>query len=170
MNYRNVDFTYLLSAEIEGGGNNIDGDGFQLRGSLPVYENFFALAEFAVVNYEFDVDTTRFMVGGGGHWPLSSTVDIIGRVGVVNFKVDQGGADDDDTGLFLGGRVRAMVTPQFELEGGLEYFGIHVGTIDNETVFVGEARYHFNPQWSAGVVFNMGNDTSNFGIQARLAF
>lgn len=170
MSYSTVDFAYFPSAEIDSGNTNIDGDGFQLRGSLPVYENYFVLAEFAQLNYDFDVDTTRFMVGGGGHWPLASNVDIIARIGVVNYKVDTAGGDDDDTGIFFGGRIRAMITPQFELEGGLEYFGIEVGTIDSETVFVGEARYHFTPQWSAGVLVNLGNDTTSFGLHARFAF
>ena len=170
MSYSTVDFAYFLSSEIDGGNNDIDGDGFQLRGSLPVFENYFVVAEFAAQSYDFDVDTTRFMVGGGAHWPLANNVDIIARIGVVNFQIDTAGGDDDDTGLFLGGRIRAMLTPQFELEGGIEYFAIDVGGIDSETVFVGEARYHFNSQWSAGILFNMGSDTSNFGIHARFAF
>ena len=170
LSYQNVDFAIFLSSEIDAGNADVDGDGFQLRGTLPIANNFFAFAEFQVLNYDFDVDVTRFAVGGGGHWPLSSTVDIIARLGVSNIQVDVPGGDDDDTGLFVGGRIRALITPQFELEGGVEFYQVEAGAIDDETALVGEARYHFNSQWSAGVLVSIGSDTSNFGIHGRFSF
>ncbi len=170
-NYRNVDLTYLLSAEIDGnGGSDVDGDGLLLRGSLPVYENFFVLAEFESLNFDFDIDVTRFAIGAGGHWPINNKIDIVGRIGIVNLQVDVGRFDDDDTGLFIGGRVRGMVTPQLELEGGVELQQAEVGSIDSDTYLVGEARYHFNSQWSAGVLVNLGGDITRFGIQGRMQF
>jgi hypothetical protein len=170
LNYRNVDFTYLLSAELDSDDDDIDGDGFMLRGSLPVYENFFVIAEFETLNFDFDLDVTRFAVGAGGHWPINDRFDVIARVGVVNLQVEFGSFDDDDTGLFIGGRVRGMVTPEIELEGGVEHLQAEVGGYDSDTYLVGEARYHFNTQWSAGVLVNLGGDLNRFGIQARLQF
>jgi hypothetical protein len=170
LSYRNVDLAYFISAEIDDNGGNVSGNGFEVRGMLPIQDNFFAFAEFRALNFDFDVDTTRFLVGGGGHWPLANNVDIIGRVGVVSLKLDAGSSDQSDTSLFIGGRVRAMISPQLELEGGLEYYPVDVGAIKNETVLIGEARYHFNPQWSAGVLVNFGSDTNNFGIQGRFNF
>src|SRR5690242_13792834 len=102
LSYRNVDFAYLPSAEIDTGAVAIDGDGFLLRGLLPVYDNFFVVAEFESANYDFDIDTTRFAVGVGGHWPLASNIDIVGRLGITNYQIDTRGGDDDDTGLFFG--------------------------------------------------------------------
>lgn len=172
LSYRNVDFAYFPSAEIDtgSGGGDIDGDGFQLRGMLPVHENIFVFAEFESLNYDFDVDTTRFAVGAGGHWPLSNNLDIVGRLGFGRYEVDVGPFDDDDTGIIIGGRLRGMITPQFELEGGVEYYQVEVGGIDNQTVLVGEARYHFTPEWSAGLLVNIGSDVSSLGLHARFAF
>jgi hypothetical protein len=170
LSYSNVDFAYLPSAEIDNGAGDIDGDGFLLRGMLPVYDNFFVLAEFESLNYDFDIDTTRFAVGVGGHWPLATNIDIVGRLGVTNYQLDFRGGDDDDTGLFFGGRIRAMITPQFELEGGVDFHQVEVGGVDDQTVIVGEARYHFNSQWSAGLLVNIGSDVSNYGLHGRFSF
>lgn len=170
LSYRNVDFAYFPSSEIDTGAGDIDGDGFQLRGMLPIYESFFVLAEFESIGYDFDIDTTRFAVGVGGHWPLATNIDIVGRLGLTSFDIDTRGGGDDDTGLFIGGRIRAMVTPQFELEGGVDFHQVEVGGIDDQTVIVGEARYHFNSQWSAGLLVNIGSDISNYGLHGRFSF
>jgi hypothetical protein len=170
--YRYADVARFPEAEIDGDGDNVDvdGDGIQLRGSLPVYENIFVLAEFQALDLDNGVDATRFMVGAGGHWPLSTTVDIIARAGVVSYEVDFGRFDDDDTGLFAGARVRTTVAPKIELEGGVEHLRVEVAGLDNDTYLIGEGRYNFTPQWSAGLIITLGGDTSVFGAQGRFSF
>jgi len=168
--YRNIDLAFFPSAEIDTNGGDVDGSGLQLRGSIPVFDNFFAIAEFESLDLDFDVDVTRFMVGGGGHWPINNKADVIVRAGVVNYQVDVGNFDDDDTGLFIGARIRGVITPQLELEGGVEHNMVEVAGIDNDTYLIGEARYLFTRQWSAGVLLTLGGDTNVFGVQARLNF
>jgi hypothetical protein len=168
--YRNVDVAHFPKAEIDAGNIDVDGDGFQLRGSLPVYQNFFVLVEFQDLSFDGGIDTTRFMVGGGGHWTLNNKVDVIARAGVVQYEIDVGRFDGDDTGLFIGGRVRAMVAPQIEVEGGVEHFRAQVGGIENDTYLIGEARYNFTSEWSAGLLLTVGGDTSVFGVQGRFNF
>ncbi|MDY6948599.1 MAG: hypothetical protein SXG53_23090, partial [Pseudomonadota bacterium] len=68
--YRYVDVAHFPEAEIDTNGFDVDGDGIQLRGSLPVYQNIFALAEFQDLDLDNGVDATRLMVGAGGHWSL----------------------------------------------------------------------------------------------------
>jgi hypothetical protein len=63
-----------------------------------------------------------------------------------------------------------MVTPEIELEGGVEHISTDAAGFDSDTYLVGEARYHFNTQWSAGVLLNLGGDLSRFGVQARWQF
>lgn len=167
--YRYVDVAHLPKAEIDGDGGDVDGDGVQLRGSLPVYQNIFALAEFQDLDLDNGVDATRLMVGAGGHWPIGN-LDIIARAGVVSYEVDFGRFDDDDTGLFVGARVRATVAPKIELEGGVEHLRVEVAGLDNDTYLIGEGRYNFTPQWSAGLIVTLGGDTSVFGAQGRFNF
>jgi outer membrane protein with beta-barrel domain len=168
--YRSVDVAFLPSAKVDGAGINESGNGFLIRGSLNVVQNFFALTEFQDLNLDNSVDTSRIAIGGGGHWPINKQIDVIARAGIVRYKVDVGRFSDDDTGPWIGGRIRALVAPQLELEGGFEYQHVEAAGLKNDSFLVGEARYNFNPQWSAGVIVNVGGDTTVFGVQARLNF
>jgi hypothetical protein len=170
LNYNFVDVTHFPEAKLDHGNFDVDGDGFQLRGSLAVHQNFFAFAEFQSLNLDDGVDSRRAIVGGGGHWPVNNQVDIVGRLGIVHYKIDAGNFDDDDTGVFIGARVRALVLPKVEVEGGVEHQHVDVFGSKNDTYLVGEARYNFTPQLSAGVIVNAGGDTEMIGAHARFSF
>lgn len=168
--YSFVDLALLPHAQVEAGNNDIDGDGFQLRGSLAVSSNFFVLAQLQDFDLDHGVDMTRWVVGGGGHWPLNNNIDIIATVGVAQLNVDVGRFDEDDTGVFLGGRVRAQIAPRFELEGGVEYISAEVGDSGNDVYLVGEGRYHFNDQFSLGALVNFSSDVETLGVYGRYSF
>ena len=170
LSYRYVDVAHFPKAEIDARGFDVDGDGIQLRGSLPVYQNIFALAEFQDLSLDNGVDATRFMVGAGGHWALGPNLDLIARGGLVKYEVEAGQFDDDDTGLFAGVRLRSLVAPKVEVEGGLEHVAVDVAGIDGDTYLIGEGRYNFTSQVSAGVLITLGGDISVFGAQARFNF
>jgi hypothetical protein len=168
--YRYVDVARYVDAEIDSDNANVDGDGIQLRGSIPVYENFFAVAEYESLDLESGVDATRFLIGGGGHWPLGNNLDLVARGGFVKYEVDVGRFDDDDTGLFVGARIRAVVAPKVEVEAGVEHFDFDVAGLDGDTYIIGEARYNFTSQWSAGAIVTLGGDESVIGAQGRFNF
>lgn len=168
--YRNVDLTLVPSAEIDVGDRDLDGDGFQLRGSLPVHENFFVLAEYLNLDFDSGVDASRWMVGAGGHWPISNTLDVIARAGIVNYEVEAGAFDDDDNGFFFGGRLRANIAPRIELEGGFEHVNVDLDDLGDETYVIAEGRYNFTSQLSAGVLVNVGGDATLLGVQGRYSF
>lgn len=170
LSYRYVDVAHFPEAEIDADGFDVDGDGLQLRGSLPVYQNIFALTEFQDLSLDGGVDVTRLMVGAGGHWSLGNNLDLIARGGVVQFEVDAGPFDDDDTGLFAGVRLRTIIAPKIELEGGVEHQAVDVANIDGDTYLIGEGRYNFTSQFSAGVLITLGGDVSVFGAQGRFSF
>lgn len=168
--YRYVDLAHLPDADVDADNLDVNGDGLQVRGSLPVYQNFFVTAELLSMDLDNGADVTRLAVGGGGHWPVNPTVDFIARGGFVNYDVEIGNFDDDDTGLFLSGRLRTTIMPKLELEGGIEYYNVEVAGLDDDTYFIGEGRYNITPQLSAGVLFTIGGDTDLFGVQGRLNF
>lgn len=168
--YRYVDLAHFMEAEIDADAVDVDGDGIQLRGSLPVYQNVFVLAEMQDLDLDNGVDATRILIGGGGHWPLGNNLDLVARGGVVNYEIDAGRFEDDDTGLFAGVRLRAVVAPKVEVEGGIEHFEFDVAGLDGDTYIIGEGRYNFTSQWSAGVILTLGGDQSVLGAQGRFNF
>jgi len=177
--YSFIDFAIIPEAETEGDDFDIDGEGFQLRGSLAVTETFFALVEIADLEFEegnLDIDFTRWVIGGGGHWPINQNLDFVARGGLMRYDVDvsargfPGRGDDDDLGFFLGGRVRAQVVQNFELEGGVDLTTAEVGGFEDEIIIVGEGRYHFNNQFSVGGLINLGDDSSQIGVYGRFNF
>jgi hypothetical protein len=170
LSYRYVDVAHFPEAEIDAGSIDVDGDGLQLRGSLPISGNVFALTEFQDLDMDNGLDVTRLLVGVGGHWPIGNNMDLVVRGGVVQYEVDFGPFDDDDTGLFAGVRLRTFIIPKLEIEAGFEHNAVDVATIDGDTYLIGEGRYHFTPQFSAGVLLTLGGDTNVLGAQARLSF
>ena len=168
--YRYVDVGVFPQAEVDFGNSDVDGEGIQLRGSLPVHDNVHVFTEFQILNLDSNVDTTKLVIGGGVNWPINGQLDIIGRLGIVNYQIDVGPFDDDDTGILIGARLRAIVAPKLEVEGGFEHQRVKVLQVENDTYLVAEARYNFTNQLSAGVLVNAGGDTSVFGVQARFAF
>ena len=170
--YSFVDFAIIPEAEIDNGDNDIDGDGFQLRGSLTVHENYFALVEITDLGFDEDVDFMRWAIGGGGHWPINQTLDFVARGGLVRYDADYGrfGGDEDDIGFFLGGRVRAQITPKVEVEGGVDLSTAEVVGYEDEITLVGEGRYHFTNQFSVGGLLNLGDDASAIGVYGRFNF
>ena len=168
MNYSYAELGYI-DANFDAGAfdNDVDGDGFALRGSLAVNPNFFVFAGYQDLDFDFDVDASLLEVGGGGHWPLSDKIDIVGKLGIVKAEVDVGQFDDDDDGFMVGARVRGAVAPKFELEGGFDYRNIDVG---DETTIVLEGRYFFIPQLAGGVSVSIGDDVTSLGLNVRWTF
>lgn len=175
--YSSVDFSIIPEAEVEGGDFDIDGDGYQLRGSLAVTNTYFALVEISALEFDAgaaDVDFTRWMIGGGGHWPITQSLDFIARGGVVRYDIDARvpgfRVDEDDIGFFVGGRVRAQIAQNVELEGGVDLTTAEVPLFEDEVMLVGEGRYHINNQFSVGGLINLGDDSSQIGVYGRFNF
>jgi hypothetical protein len=171
--YSFVDFSIIPEAETEGRNFDIDGDGYQLRGSLAVTNTFFALVEISALEFDernVDVDFTRWTIGGGGHWPITQNLDFIARGGVVRYDADYGPFDEDDIGFFAGARVRAQVVQNVELEGGVDLTTAEVPGFEDEVMLVGEGRYHINNQFSVGGLVNLGDDSSQIGVYGRFNF
>jgi hypothetical protein len=166
MSYSYAELGYV-DTELDADGFDVDGDGFALRGSLPVTQNFFVFAAYQDLSFDFNVDTSLLEVGGGGHWPLTGKVDLIGKLGIVKAEVDFGQFDEDDDGFLLGARVRGVVAPKFELEGGFDYRDIDAG---DETTIVLEGRYFFIDQVAGGLSVSLGDDVTSLGLNVRMTF
>lgn len=163
-NYSFVELKYMES-EIEIGRFDLDGEGFALRGSLEVHPSFFVFAEFADMEYDFGVDGETWTIGGGGHWPLNTNWDLVGKLSLQSQEV----GNDDEDALVVAGGVRGAVTPQLEVDALLEYADYDIEPLDG-LFLTGEGRYNFTPQLAAGLFLRLGDDFTGFGISGRFSF
>jgi hypothetical protein len=165
-NYSYVEIGYDES-DFDVGGPDIDGDGLTLSGSFRINDDWHAFASYGSADLDFGIDIDTWAIGAGYVFPLQDDIDLYGRVLYINSEIDvpgPGNADEDGLGLQF--RIRAMVTDELELEGGIQY--VDVG--DNDTSLQAGARYYFNEQLSAGVGLTFGGDTDGIGINARFSF
>ena len=169
MDYSYAELAYV-DTELDSDDVDVDGDGFELRGSIAFAQNFFAYAGYQDLGFDFGIDATRFDIGAGMHWPLNPKIDLVGRAGIVQTEVeaDQFGINADDDGFLLGARLRSAITPQFEVEGGFDYTDLDDSGDDTSVVL--EGRYFFVEQWSGGLKLEFSDDATLIGIGARITF
>ncbi len=165
-NYSYVELSYDES-DFEVGGGDIDGDGLTLSGSFEINDDWHAFASFGNADLDLGVDVDTWALGAGYVFPLQDDIDLYGRVLYIDREADgPGGGGGEDDGLGLQFRIRALVTDELELEGGIQY--VDVG--DNDTSLQAGARYYFSEQFSAGIGLTFGGDTDGIGINARYSF
>jgi len=168
LSYSYLDPAYITT-DIDGFDDNVDG--FALRGSLEVTDQFFGWAGYTTQSTEVfgeDLDYSTMSIGGGYAWPLSPTADIYGRLGYVKAEVDYAGFDADDDGYLLGAGLRARVAQEFELEGGLNYMDFSDSGDDTSVYAAG--RWYFTPSFAAGLEAELGDNVTTYGIGVRWSF
>jgi hypothetical protein len=74
----------------------------------------------------------------------------------------------DDNGLGLGLGLRALVSPQVELHGGVNY--VELSDSGNDTVLGAGFRFNFNEQFAAGLAGSWGDDVSTYTLTGRIYF
>lgn len=169
LSYSYVEAAYL-DTEIDNGPLDLDGSGLQLRGSLPINQNFFVFAGYSDIGFDHSVDATALHVGLGGHLPIQHNIDLVGRVAVVkaDLKGRHFGVRADDDGFLLGAHVRAAIAPRWEVEGGLEYVNLDDGGSDTSVLL--EGRYFFLDNLAGGLLLDLNDDGNTLGVGVRLTF
>ena len=165
MSYRYLQLGYL-DTEIDGSSENADG--FGTRGSFAFANNFFVFTEISKQEVS-SIDIDQYAVGLGGHYPLATNLDLVGRIGWAKIEADAGGGfSADDTGYLAGVGVRAKVGENVQLEAGV----IHVdyGSGSDDTGVELAARYHFNRNWAAGLEYQSTGDLSTTMAAVRYSF
>ena len=146
-----------------------DGEVWNIKGSFALTDMFFATAGYADGDLDVDSggdsDYTNFDLGAGINYPLSGTMDLVGKLSYISVDTDAG--DEDGYGIYAG--VRAMLTPQFELNGGLDYTDLGDPYDSNTAVDVGVV-YNFTDMFAVTGDFSFSDDYTTYGIGARLYF
>ena len=145
---------------------DVDGDGLTLSGSFEINDDWHVYAAYGSHDLDFGIDLDTWTLGAGYVFPLKDDVDIYGRVLYIDQSADAGPASADDDGLGLQARIRARLTDQFELEGGILY----VDVADSDTSLQASARYNFTENFSAGISLAFAGDTDGISVNARYSF
>jgi hypothetical protein len=164
-NYTYVEISYD-ELDFDLGPADIDGDGLTLSGSFELNDDWHVYTSYGSHDLDFGIDLDTWMIGAGYVYPLKDDVDIYGRVLYIDQSADSGPASADDDGLGLQGRIRARVTDQLELEGGILY----VDVADSDTSLQASARYNFTENFSAGISLAFAGDTDGISVNARYSF
>jgi hypothetical protein len=145
---------------------DMDGDGLTLSGSFEINDDWHAYASYGSSDLDFGIDLDTWTLGAGYVFPFKEDIDLYGRVLYIDLNSDAPLARPDDDGLGLQFRIRARLTDELEVEGGLQ----HVEVADSDTSLQASARYHFTETFSAGIGITFAGDTDGIGINARYSF
>jgi hypothetical protein len=164
-NYSYVELGYD-ETDFDLGPLDVDGDGLTLGGSFEINDDWHVYASYGSADLDFGFDVDTWTLGAGYVFPLKEDIDIYGRVLYIDTSRDVGPVQVDDDGLGLQARIRARVTDEFEVEGGLLYTDVS----DTDTSLQASARYHFSESFSAALGITFAGDTDGIGISARYSF
>lgn len=148
-------------------------NGFGLTGSLELTDMIFGSASF--VNFKPDhngSDIQAYHLGIGLHSnQFTDALDLLGEVSYERSETDGTGGSQDGFGLLVG--ARGMVTPEFELNGGIKYVYYDIANIWS---FSMGGLYHFTQNWSVGAGYgishadNGGDSVDNWNVLLRYSF
>jgi hypothetical protein len=173
VSYSYADLAYITT-DIDGVDEDLDG--FGLRGSVEITDQVFLFGMYTDQSAESggaDVDYTTYTLGGGYAWSLSDSADLYGKLGYASAEVEVsvpgfGGFSVDDDGFMLGMGLRGRVSPQFELEGAVNYYDY--SDSGDDTSLGAAVRWFFTDQFSAFAEGEFGDDVSTYGIGMRWNF
>jgi hypothetical protein len=149
---------------------NEDADVFGANGSLAISDRIYLIASYSDGSIDasgFDVDLKTAEAGAGLHFPLNDKVDFIVDASYIWAEVDAdnfNSQDDDGYGIRVG--LRAMLTPQFELNGG----GTYADVTDDETAAYVGVVYNFTDMFAITGDVSVGDDATSYGVGMRLYF
>lgn len=153
-----------------------DVDGFLLRGSLEIADNWFVYARYVDQSVSFsgvDVDVEQYAVGAGYAWSFRDNMDLYGRAGYVSAQADAsgggfGGYDIDDDGYEVGVGIRARPLDPFELEGSVNY--VDLSDAGDDTAFGIAGRWFVTDNLALDVEGEFASDANSYGVGFRWAF
>ena len=152
-----------------GGGIDVDGDGWNLGGSVEFGQNYFGYLSYSDIGFDFSVDLTQLQVGIGWFTDVSENTSVFARAGYAEAEVDAlgfGSADDSGYGLGIG--IRSNVTELIELYGEISYADLGDGA--DSTAFGGGIYFNITDMFAVGVGASTDDDVTAYGANVRLYF
>lgn len=147
---------------------DVDGTGFGISGSMRINENFYVTGEYQTADMDFGVDLALLEARLGYNTEISRNLDLIAHVGYIRVDIDASGLGADDDGFLIGAGVRAAVSSNAELNGGLDYIDFDNGDSEmraNAGFFIG-----LTEELSVGLRASFWDDVNIYTINLRLNF
>jgi hypothetical protein len=171
--YTYADLAYVTT-DIDGFDDELDG--FLLRGSLEIADNWFVYARYldeSVSTRGVDIDFQQYSIGGGYAWSFAENMDLYGKLGYTKAEVDVenfgfGDLDTDDDGYELGVGIRARPIDIIELEGAINY--VDLSDSGDDTSLGVAARWFITDAIALGVEGEFADDADTLGIGFRWQF
>jgi hypothetical protein len=148
--------------------NGPTGDGFGLRGSVGIAENFFVFADYSSFDFDGGLDVDLYSVGLGGKISVAEDVDLVGRIGYAEVDASFEGFSGDESGYTVAGGVRSRITEGLELEGNVIYTDLGGGADDTALAVAG--RYFFTKNFAIGAEYQVSDDADTIFAGVRFSF
>ncbi|MDH4049689.1 MAG: porin family protein [Gammaproteobacteria bacterium] len=166
LNYNFVEVGY---AKVDIDSPDVDGDGFGIGGSFAISDEFHLFGNYQMADFDFNVDLTQFDVGIGFNTPIADAIDVVASLAYVYTEVEASGFGSvDDNGFGLGVGLRALVSPQVELHGGVTY--VDLSDSGSDTALDAGFRFNFNERFALGLAASWGDDVSIYSLAGRIYF
>jgi hypothetical protein len=173
-----IDYTYVdlgyVTTDLDSAGKDLDG--FLLRGSLEVADDWFLYARYideSVSSRGVDLDLQQYSIGGGYAWSFAGNMDLYGKLGYTKAEVDVenfgfGDGDLDEDGYELGFGIRARPVELLELEGAIHY--VDFSDSGDDTSLGVAARWFVTDAIALGVEGEFADDADTLGVVFRWQF
>lgn len=168
-----LDYNYLelryIDTELDVGPVDVDGDGFQIGGSLELAQSVHAFGSFSSLDFGAGIDLRAFEIGAGYALPLQNGADLVGRLSYIDGKIDgPGSGDEDNNGFGFSAGLRNMFTPQFEGRAFIKY--VDLDETGDETSIELAGDYFVNDQLALGASLELGDDVTTWTLGGRWYF
>lgn len=146
--------------------DGIDMDGFELKGSKELSDNFYVKADYSLVT-ESGVDLSLTKIGVGFKNDFSNSSTFFSEVGYARADADSdfGGLDED--GFEISAGIRSMLSNELEVKVAVEYLDIDG---EDMTSFVVGGAYNFTKNIAAYADYSYESDLSVYAVGLRYNF
>lgn len=162
-------YTDANAEDTSGGGGDVDGDGFGIRGAGKISDQAFVYGEYQKNEYDdaFDLEIQQIRAGLGYLFSSSKELELYGKAEFLNFEAEADGVgSDDDNGWGVHGGVAFLPAPELRLFGEIGF--IDVGDSDGPEYNLG-ASYNFTPQFGAVVNYRVSDLEIDGGDELELS-
>lgn len=175
--YNYLEGGYSKATQRDGNADDLDADGYYGRASGLVSDRVYLFGDYR--HYSTDqvagayAETDAVNVGIGVRFPVSEQLDLLAGGGASFARIKPRGtaanvfSEEDDSGYFVEGGARAMLTDALELNGGMRYTKVFD---ESETTGIVGAVFHFTPRLGASASYEFGDDSNAYLVGARLGF
>jgi hypothetical protein len=164
-----LDYNYAELRYVDTELFDVDGDGFEIGGSLDLAQSVHIFGNFQTLDFGSGIDRSAFEVGGGYAMPLNNVTDLVARLSYIDGEIDpQGPGDLDDSGFGFSAGARTMFTPQIEGRAFVNY--VDLDTTDDEVSIEIAGDYFLNDEIALGASLELGDDVTSWTIGARWFF